>query len=115
MDVNNETVESVLMSVFKNSDLTYVFNGNMIVVRPRDTQENKEIKKIVITGKVSDTKKQPLPGVTVQMKGRCYRNGNGPRREILVDDPECPEKVHVGVFFRGYGYSRSYLRRKGHD
>lgn len=33
LDVNNETVESVLMSVFKNSDLTYVFNGNMIVVR----------------------------------------------------------------------------------
>ena len=56
LDVNNETVESVLMSVFKDSGLTYVFNGNMIVVRPRDSQENKEIKKIVITGKVSDEK-----------------------------------------------------------
>ena len=36
LDVENETVESVLMSVFKDSDLTYVINGNMIVVRPRD-------------------------------------------------------------------------------
>ena len=63
LDVNNETVESVLISVFKNSDLTYVFNGNMIVVRPRDVQEDKEIKKIVITGKVSDEKNHPLPGL----------------------------------------------------
>lgn len=114
LDVNNETVESVLISVFKNSDLTYVFNGNMIVVRPRDVQEDKEIKKIVITGKVSDEKKHPLPGVTVQMKGVAYRNGNGPRREILVDDSECPEEVHVGVLFRGNGYPRDYVCREGY-
>ncbi len=63
LDVNNETVESVLISVFKNSDLTYVFNGNMIVVRPRDAQEDKEIKKIVITGKVSDEKNSLFPGL----------------------------------------------------
>lgn len=63
LDVNNETVESVLISVFKNSDLTYVFNGNMIVVRPRDVQEDKEIKKIVITERFLTRKNILFPGL----------------------------------------------------
>lgn len=101
LDVNNETVESVLMSVFKNSDLTYVFNGNMIVVRPRDTQENKEIKKIVITGKVSDTKKQPLPGVTVQMKGVAIGTATGHDGKYSLTIPGAPEKFTLVYSFVG--------------
>ena len=101
LDVNNETVESVLMSVFKNSDLTYVFNGNMIVVRPRDTQENKEIKKIVITGKVSDEKKQPLPGVTVQMKGVAIGTATDHDGKYSLTIPNAPKKFTLVYSFVG--------------
>ena len=101
LDVNNETVESVLMSVFKNSDLTYVFNGNMIVVRPRDTQENKEIKKIVITGKVSDEKKQPLPGVTVQMKGVAIGTATDHDGKYSLTIPNAPNKFTLVYSFVG--------------
>ena len=101
LDVNNETVESVLMSVFKDSGLTYVFNGNMIVVRPRDAQEDKEIKKIVITGKVSDTKKQPLPGVTVQMKGVAIGTVTGHDGKYSLTIPGAPEKFTLVYSFVG--------------
>ena len=101
LDVNNETVESVLMSVFKNSDLTYVFNGNMIVVRPRDTQENKELKKIVITGKVSDEKKQPLPGVTVQMKGVAIGTATDHDGKYSLTIPNAPKKFTLVYSFVG--------------
>ena len=101
LDVNNETVESVLMSVFKDSGLTYVFNGNMIVVRPRDAQEDKEIKKIVITGKVSDTKKQPLPGVTVQMKGVAIGTATGHDGKYSLTIPGAPEKFTLVYSFVG--------------
>lgn len=101
LDVNNETVESVLMSVFKNSDLTYIFNGNMIVVRPRDAQDDKEIKKIVITGKVSDAKKQPLPGVTVQMKGVAIGTATGPDGKYSLTIPNAPQKFTLVYSFVG--------------
>ena len=101
LDVENETVESVLMSVFKDSGLTYVFNGNMIVVRPRDAQEDKEIKKIVITGKVSDTKKQPLPGVTVQMKGVAIGTATGHDGKYSLTIPGAPEKFTLVYSFVG--------------
>ena len=101
LDVNNETVESVLMSVFKNSDLTYVFNGNMIVVRPRDTQENKEIKKIVITGKVSDEKKQPLPGVPVQQKGVAIGTATDHDGKYSLTIPNAPKKFTLVYSFVG--------------
>lgn len=101
LDVNNETVESVLISVFKNSDLTYVFNGNMIVVRPRDVQEDKEIKKIVITGKVSDEKKQPLPGVTVQMKGVAIGTATDHDGKYSLTIPNAPKKFTLVYSFVG--------------
>ena len=101
LDVNNETVESVLMSVFKDSGLTYVFNGNMIVVRPRDSQENKEIKKIVITGKVSDEKRQPLPGVTVQMKGVAIGTSTDHDGKYSLTIPSAPEKFMLVYSFVG--------------
>ena len=101
LDVENETVESVLMSVFKDSDLTYVFNGNMIVVRPRDAQEDKEVKKIVITGKVSDTKKQPLPGVTVQMKGVAIGTATDLDGKYSLTIPGAPEKFTLVYSFVG--------------
>ena len=101
LDVNNETVESVLMSVFKNSDLTYVFNGNMIVVRPRDAQDDKEVKKIVITGKVSDAKKQPLPGVTVQMKGVAIGTATGHDGKYSLTIPNAPQKFTLVYSFVG--------------
>ena len=101
LDVENETVESVLMSVFKDSDLTYVFNGNMIVVRPRDAQEDKEVKKIVITGKVSDTKKQPLPGVTVQMKGVAIGTATGHDGRYSLTIPNAPKKFTLVYSFVG--------------
>lgn len=101
LDVNNETVESVLISVFKNSDLTYVFNGNMIVVRPRDVQEDKEIKKIVITGKVSDEKKHPLPGVTVQMKGVAIGTATDHDGKYSLTIPNAPKKFTLVYSFVG--------------
>ncbi len=101
LDVENETVESVLMSVFKDSDLTYVFNGNMIVVRPRDAQEDKEIKKIVITGKVSDEKKQPLPGVTVQMKGVAIGTATDHDGKYSLTIPNAPKKFTLVYSFVG--------------
>ena len=66
-----ESVESVLNRVFRETGIGFEFSGNLIIVRTGENfpEEKKTIEEIRIVGKVSDVKKQPLPGVSVQLKG----------------------------------------------
>ena len=62
----NETVECVLQRVLVNSGLTYRFEGDIIVICEQTAVLVKDEKKeVTIVGKVVDTKKEPMPGVTV--------------------------------------------------
>ena len=69
--VNGETVESVLSQVLAGTGLTYRFEGDIIVIRraERVAEPENDVKSVTVTGRVTDVKKQPLPGVTVQVKG----------------------------------------------
>lgn len=67
LHVNQESVGNVLGRILENTGLMYEFDGNLIIIRPEvQKQEGKEMR---ITGKVTDKKKDPLPGVTVLIKG----------------------------------------------
>jgi len=59
------TVVAILDKCLKGTGLTYVIQNKVIVLKP--VRENK--KNIRISGCVTDEKKQPLPGVTVLVKG----------------------------------------------
>ncbi len=67
VEAKSETVDAVLTKVFKDSQLTYVLNGNMIVVRPAQ-QQNVPQKDITIRGRVVDENGAPIVGVTVQLR-----------------------------------------------
>lgn len=67
VDADDETVESLLDNVLKDSGLTFQFAGNMIIVRlaaPADPP-----KSLTVKGWVYDVKKQPMPGVTIKVVG----------------------------------------------
>ena len=65
---SNETVESVLDRVFKDAKYTYQINGEQIVVVSK--QKNiPALENIQLKGKVVDSQRNPLPGVTVTIKG----------------------------------------------
>lgn len=62
----DENVDVLLKRVFPN--LEFLFEGNVIIVKPTIAKDDeKEVKKYVIKGKVVDEKNQPLPGVTVRL------------------------------------------------
>lgn len=67
--VTNETVEQVLEKIFKDTGLTYKFMDGIIVVKEQEMQQQKAVEQIVLKGRVIDVHKQPLPGVTVVIKG----------------------------------------------
>lgn len=69
INVKGETVENVLKQVLGNTKLTYVFMDGIIVIKERKVVSEEKSEKMTIRGQVVDDRKQPLPGVTVVVKG----------------------------------------------
>jgi TonB-linked SusC/RagA family outer membrane protein len=65
LDVKNEEVTAVLKKLLENSDYTFKQFDNLIVI----TGKNEVIASSVVSGKVLDENGQPLPGVSVKVKG----------------------------------------------
>ena len=67
-------IDDILNSVFKNSDISYEIFDRYIIVKTKGSESNFEEKLIngkqkSVSGKVTDSSGQPLPGVTVVLKG----------------------------------------------
>ncbi len=73
ININKGNVDEVLEQVFKNTDISYSIRDRLILLI------NSEVEKLApeiirqqetsVSGKVTDSKRQPLPGVTVVVKG----------------------------------------------
>lgn len=59
------SIDEVLSGIFRDTDLDYrVFEDNLVVIIPAE-----QMIQIIVTGKVSDANRQPLPGVNVLEMG----------------------------------------------
>lgn len=85
VDMASKTVEEILDYCLKGTKLRYEMQGNAIVLRRRNEEKEEKVM-ITVKGKVTDEKKQPLPGVTVRLKGTAIgvaTEADG-RYEIMV-------------------------------
>ena len=71
VELKNVPVQDVLEACLKDTKLGYKIVDQTIIIRNLTELEQKkdEVKKKSITGKVTDSKKEPLPGVTILVKG----------------------------------------------
>lgn len=73
ISVQDKDLTDVLNQCFKHQPLTYVINGNTVIIKRKEIEILKPseavAKSITINGEVVDSKGLPLPGVTVQVKG----------------------------------------------
>jgi iron complex outermembrane receptor protein len=75
INVVNIELNQVLLQIFKDQPLTYELDDNTIIIKERteqkqqDKDNNGQTVPKKITGKVTDSKGLPIPGVTVQIKG----------------------------------------------
>ncbi|WP_372936704.1 STN domain-containing protein, partial [Mariniphaga sediminis] len=75
--VNDATVEQILDEMFAGKDIGYkVMRDFLILLSPKDLQAGplgadavRAFQQKIVSGKVTDTSGQPLPGVTVVLKG----------------------------------------------
>jgi TonB-linked SusC/RagA family outer membrane protein len=68
MSVKNEKIDDVLEQLFAGTDVAYTVTDRKIILAPSFLSENVQQQKS-ITGTVTDEDGQPLPGVTVVVKG----------------------------------------------
>ena len=68
VDARQMMVRDVLEKCLENTGLSYVFKRNVIVIQ-KAVKDEPEKNIVRISGKVTDEKDEPLPGVTVYVKG----------------------------------------------
>lgn len=77
ISIENEELETAVKKILGNLPLTYVIDGNTILIKAKETSLlDKAVDKLSsmfssqeIRGKVTDLKGNPIPGATVSVKG----------------------------------------------
>src|SRR6476620_5607809 len=90
VNVTNEEVENVLDDVLSNSGIGYkVLENKLVVLKATADRQPIEVMDKTVTGKVTDATGQPLPGVSVTIKGTQFgatTNSNGEFSIVVPDD-----------------------------
>ena len=88
MSVENEKIDEILNELFSGSDVVYTITDRKIILAPSFLSENEQ-QQNSISGKVTDESGEPLPGVTVIIKGTTQGTiTNGTGEYSLTNIPE---------------------------
>ena len=96
VNVKASGIEEILKACLKGTGLTYVIEEAVIVLKPMKEDEKK--KEIRIAGRVTDEAKQPLPGVTVRIKGTGLGTATNAEGRYSLALPEMKDVVLVYTF-----------------
>ena len=102
LDITTSDVKQVLDKCLENTALGYCIQGDVVVIQKRAEQIMRDVKKesFKITGLVQDKKKEPLPGVTVLLKGTSVGVATDKDGKFSL---EVPQMDSVVLFFSFVG------------
>jgi TonB-linked SusC/RagA family outer membrane protein len=89
VQATDEELGSVLKRIFEGTDFRYEFEDDLIIVRKQESLS--QVKELQITGRVVDEKGQPLPGVTVRLKGALLGTATDKNGYYILKFPEMNE------------------------
>ena len=96
VNIKATDISKILKECLKGTGLTYVIEDAVIVLKPvKDNEKKKEIR---IAGRVTDEGKQPLPGVTVRVKGVNLGTATNTEGRYSLTLPEMKDVVLVFSF-----------------
>lgn len=111
VSVKGETVETVLKRVFENSLYTFQMVGEQIVITDKKV-EDKGLKNIRIVGQVTDSRKEPLPGVTVMVKGLTVGTATDVNGRYALTLPAAEK---MALLFSFIGMETTEVQYRGQD
>ncbi|MFR4036957.1 MAG: carboxypeptidase-like regulatory domain-containing protein, partial [Butyricimonas faecalis] len=106
----DEELEQVLDALLGKVNLSYrIEQGVIIIVPGKVKNEEKEVR---IIGKVTDEKKQPLPGVTVIVKGLTLGTSTDVNGRFSLT---LPKMQNVSLLFSFIGMETQEIKYTGQD
>lgn len=87
LSVKEEALDAVLEKIFAGK-FQWEQVDNMIVVKPRDARSQQQQQMVRVTGLVTDENGQPLPGVTVLLKGTTLGAATDPDGKYMLMIPK---------------------------
>ncbi len=97
VDCENQLIKNVLDQLFESTGITYSINDRQVLLTTIDKSDGSQQK--TVSGKVTDTNGQSLPGVTVVVKGTTHGTVTNPEGEYSLTD--IPENVILQFSFVG--------------
>jgi tonB-linked outer membrane protein, susC/ragA family len=92
IDMKNTQVDAILNKCLEGTDLKYVRENNAIVIRRSRQSENvPQVRMRKISGKVTDTSGDPLPGVTILVDGTTIGVATDNEGIYSLECPEAPD------------------------
>ena len=115
LKVVDASVDEVMEALLSGTRLTWRMEDNVILIRALAQDDKEKVKAIKITGKVTDTKKKPLPGVTIFLKEGDVFLGttSGADGSYILRIPSCLEKFSLTFSF--VGMETQKIEYKGKD
>lgn len=117
VDVDNQSVETILKNMFAGTDIEYIINDRQIIVRRNETKPKpvtvvapQQEKKITVTGLVKDATGEPLIGVNVLVKGTTTGSVTDVDGKFSLADVS-PNAV-ISVSYIGYVTQDIHLKGK---
>ena len=86
LDMKNVAIEEILEQCFKGSSFVYLIEGNLVIIKEQKG-EQQQAKSVRVKGFVYDTKKQPMPGVTVKVVGLPVGTATTEKGWFAIDLP----------------------------
>lgn len=102
-------IKEVLDACLKGSGLTYRLVDNTIVIQPTSIPAMDSLSKITVKGTVKDVKGEPLPGVTIRVKGTTTGFVSNTQGEF---DFDLPKRDNLVLIFSFVGYKRQEITVK---
>jgi len=69
MSVKNMPINEVLDKCFSDQPVTYVIDNNTVIVKRKPSAVASTVQDVTVSGTVKDEKGNPIPGVSVRLKG----------------------------------------------
>ena len=110
MELKDVTLKQILDQVLRQNGFDYEIVDRIVIVRKlAHPQQKKEIK---ITGRVTDDKKQPIPGVTIIVKGLTVGTATDANGKYML---RLPQVENLSLLFSFVGMETKEVKYTGQD
>ena len=110
VELKDATLKQILDQVLRQNGFDYEIVDRIVIVRKlAQAQQKKEIK---ITGRVTDDKKQPIPGVTIIVKGLTVGTATDANGKYML---RLPQVENLSLLFSFVGMETKEVKYTGQD